>query len=73
MPNVFDEYGNRYKVIGGDPAARIIAKLTARNYSNPVVLPLVTLVTGGVVEPASYPEDIIRSTRLRDCLAALAG
>ena len=68
---VYDEYGHTFKVQGGDPAARVIAKLTARNYSNPVVLPLVTLVTGKVVEPAAYPDDIVRSTRLRDCLAAL--
>ena len=70
---VYDEYGHQYKVIGGDPAARVIAKLTARNYSNPIVLPLITLVTGRAVEPAFYPDDIVRSTRLRDCLAALSG
>lgn len=67
---VFDEFGSRWKVSGGDPAAKTVNRLVRMNYRL-VLLPFVTLATGRVVPPAQRPTDIIHDTRLYDCLAAL--
>jgi len=67
---IFDEYGQPWKVKGGDPAARLISRLGRANYRL-VVLPLQTLATGEIREPLANPDDPIHRVRLVDCLAVL--
>ena len=65
-----DEFGNRWRVKGGDPAARLVNKLQRLRYQY-VVLPLVTFATGTSTEPAVTPDDPIRAVRLVECLEAI--
>ncbi len=67
---IYDELGNPWKVAGGAPASRLVNRLVRDNYRL-IVLPLVALATGRLGGAYVEPEDIIRSTRLRDCLDAL--
>ena len=67
---VYDEFGNPWKIRGGDPAARLVNKLKRSRYEL-VVLPLTTLAIGHSTHPAITPEDPIRAVRLAECLEAL--
>ena len=69
---LYDELGNRWMIRGGMPANKFISKLTRANYRL-IVLPLRTLATGVLAEPVEQPADIIRCTRLADCLLLLRG
>ena len=69
MP-VFDEFGGGWKVKGGDPGARMVNKLTRSNYQL-IVLPFVALATGKMPDNVQQPTDVIRSTRMADCMSAL--
>lgn len=71
MP-VFDEYGNSWKVKGGDPAARLVNRLLRGNYRL-VVLPLISLASGEISVPETQPADEIHRVRLLDCLQYLNG
>ena len=67
---VFDEFGGGWKVKGGDPGARMANKLTRMNYQL-IVLPFVALATGKMPDTVQQPTDVIRQTRMADCIAAL--
>ena len=67
---VYDEFGGGWKVKGGDPGARMVNRLARMNYQL-VVLPFVSLATGKMPESVVYPADVIRSTRMADCISAL--
>lgn len=72
MPDAYDELGNAWKVPGGTPSARQVNRLKRGGY-HLIVLPLRTLVSGELAEPVEQPADVIRSTRLRECLDYLRG
>ncbi len=67
---IYDELGHPWRVTGGDPAARLVGALRRRRYEL-IVLPCLTLATGQLTEPAAEPDDVIRRTRLLDCLDVL--
>lgn len=68
--NIEDEYGNSWRVSGGDPANQPVLQLKARRFTD-VVLPQWTLVTGELVDPARLPPDVLPRVRLRECLRVL--
>lgn len=70
--NVYDEFGNPWRVAGGDPASKLVAQLKRARYTL-VVLPLKTLATGELAEPAQPPEDAVHRFRLKMCLDVLKG
>ena len=57
---------------GGSPAARPVNMLKRRGYTL-IVLPLRTLASGALAEPVEQPADIVRRTRLAECLEVLKG
>lgn len=67
---VYDEFNNTWRVKGGDPAMRLVNRLKRSRYEL-VVLPLATLATGHMTSPAAVPDDVIRATRLNECLGVL--
>jgi hypothetical protein len=68
---ILDGDGDKWAVRGGDPAARLIARLTRANYGL-VVLPVRALMTGdvGLAVPIENPESA-EQVRHNDCLMAL--
>lgn len=69
---ITDEFGQQWRCRGGDPASRLVNRLSRMGYQT-IVLPFVTLATGALAEPSEWPADIIARTRLADCVAALKG
>jgi hypothetical protein len=67
-----DEFGETVKVAVGDPAARLVGELRRLHGVDIVVLPRYTYITGAL-SGAYDSGDIVRDTRLRDCLSALGG
>lgn len=68
---IFDEFGNRWRCKGGDPAMRLVNRLKRSRYEL-VVLPLATLASGHMTSPATIPDDVIRATRLNECIEVLS-
>lgn len=65
---IYDEYGNQWRVSGGDPASRLVSRLRRRGYEL-IVLPFWTLATGDLAYGGvSEPDDTVRAYRLLDCL-----
>lgn len=69
---VTDEFGNNWRVTGGSPGMKFVNRLARSRYQY-VVLPLAMLASGHMTTPAHIPEDVIRATRLAECLAVLSG
>ena len=65
-----DEFGETVKVATGDPAARLVNQLERRWGVDWIVLPRHTVMTGQLTG-AHDTGDIVRDTRLRDCLGVL--
>ena len=76
---VLDQYGERWRVQGGDPALRLVNGLEKQGFGL-VVLPRAVLLTGNVkrgtlVEDLSAlpATEFVRAVRLNECLTALKG
>ena len=67
---ILDEHGREWRVIGGDPAAKLVSRLRAKRYSL-IVLPFRTLATGELDRGCTEPASLINEVRLADCLAVL--
>lgn len=73
---VEDEHGRPWKVNGGDPGAKLVNALRRQLPGvDFVVLPWYTLATGLSFDltPERLPPDLLRRTRLLDCLDVLKG
>lgn len=68
---IWDEYSNPWRIKGGDPGMKFVNRLLRSRYQM-IVLPLATLATGKLTEPAQTPDDIIHAARLRECIEVLS-
>jgi len=65
-----DEYGVTWVTKRGDPGHTLVTKLKEYTY---IVLPRLTITTGRLTIPGATVDNVVRRTRLLDCMEVLLG